>query len=84
MKIPMQKPCRSNAIFLLNRFTIIMHYFKIAFIGRGIFSYPNKLALLGSTGSSAGACFFDFLQVADDLGSAFLDSLAVGTHHKAA
>lgn len=84
MKIPMQKPCRSNASFLLNRFTIIVHYFEVVFIGQGIFSYPNNLALLGSTSGAAGTGFLDFLQVADDLGGALLDGLAVGTHHKAA
>ena len=42
------------------------------------------LLLLGSTGGAAGTGFLDFLQVANDLGSAFLNGLAVGTHHKAA
>ena len=40
--------------------------------------------MLGSTGGTAGAGFFDFLQVTNDLGSAFLDGFAVGTHYKAA
>ena len=35
-------------------------------------------------GGAAGAGFLDFLQVADDLGGALLDGLAVGTYHKAA
>lgn len=46
--------------------------------------FIKMLLLLGAASGSAGACFFDFLQVANDLGSAFLDGLAVGTHHKAA
>lgn len=59
------RKCRSDAIFLLNRFI-------------------KMLLLLGSTGGAAGTGFLDFLQVANDLGCAFLDGLAVGTHHKAA
>ena len=65
----------------------LYHYRALLLVGyfrQGIFSYPNKLALLDSTGGSAGTGFLDFLQVANDLGSAFLDGLAVGTHHKAA
>lgn len=84
MKIPMQDACRSNASLLLNRFTNIVHYFLGSLLEAGIFSYPNKLALLGSAGGAAGTGILDFLQVANDLGSAFLDGLAIGTHHKAA
>jgi len=46
--------------------------------------FIKMLLLLGATGGAAGTGFLDFLQVANDLGSAFLDGLAVGTHHKAA
>ncbi len=46
--------------------------------------FIKMLLILGAAGGSAGASFLDFLQVANDLGSAFLDGLAVGTHHKAA
>lgn len=84
MKIPLQEKCRSDASFLLNRFIIIVHYFEVVYLGRGLFNYSNELTLLHSTGGAAGAGFLDFLQVANDLGSAFLDGLAVGTHHKAA
>lgn len=84
MKIPLQENCRSNASLLLNRFTNIVHYFLVVFLRRCIFSYRNELTLPGSTGGAAGTGFLDFLQVANDLGSAFFDGLAVGTHHKAA
>lgn len=46
--------------------------------------FIRMLLILGAAGGAAGAGFLDFLQVANDLGSAFLDGLAVGTHHKAA
>lgn len=84
MKIPLQekKQVRCN-VFAKS----LYHYRALLLVGyfrQGIFSYPNKLALLGSTGGAAGAGFLDFLQVADDLGGALLDGLAVGTYHKAA
>ena len=81
MKIPLQETYRSNAGYLLNRFINFVHYFYAVFFRRGIFSYPNELALLGSTSGAAGTGFLDFIQVTNDLGSAFLDGLAVGTTH---
>ena len=101
MKIPLQEECRSDAIFLLNRF-INSGYLAtpMIFLGRGlkkIIEYlviflipvPEKssqkgLLLLSAAGGAAGTGILDFLQVANDLGSAFLDGLAIGTHHKAA
>ncbi len=60
MKIPMQ----NHAGQML--FSKSLYHYHALFLDSlyrtGHFSYPNKLALLGSTGSSAGACFFDFLQ----------------------
>ena len=87
-------------MFLLNRFINSGYLATpMIFLGRGFKNHlvlndffipvPEKssqkgLLLLDAAGGSAGAGILDFLQVANDLGSAFLDGFAVGTHNKAA
>ena len=52
-------------------------------------SYPNNLVpsellLLSAADGTAGSCLLNLFEVSNDLGSAFLDGFAVGTHNKAA
>lgn len=93
MKIPLQGKCRSDAMFLLNRFTIYQHYSKyslwVAKRAPSQISYPNNLVpsellLLSAADGTAGSCLLNLFKVSNDLGSAFLDGFAVGTHNKAA
>lgn len=39
---------------------------------------------MSAAGGTAGSCLLNFFEVSNDLGSAFLDGFAVGTHYKAA
>ena len=47
-------------------------------------SSQKGLLLLSAAGGTAGSCLLNLFEVSNDLGSAFLDGFAVGTHHKAA
>lgn len=93
MKIPLQGKCRSDAMFLLNRFTIYQHYSKYSLwvakrapsqISNPNNLVPSELLLLSAAGGTAGSCLLNLFEVSNDLGSAFLNGFAVGTHNKAA
>ena len=62
----------------------IIEYLVIFLIPVPEKSSQKGLLLLSAAGGAAGTGILDFLQVANDLGSAFLNGFAVGTHNKAA
>ena len=62
----------------------IIEYLMIFLIPVPEKSSQKGLLLLSAAAGTAGSCLLNLFEVSNDLGSAFLDGFAVGTHNKAA